>query len=288
MLWTNFHSHCHYCDGTDRPENYLQEAVRQRVKVYGFSSHAPLPFAPAWAMKYSNVARYLEEIQHLKHKFEDLLEVYTGLEIDYIPNLSSPNSDYIKTLHLDYAIGSVHYVDRFPDGTPWEIDGTTKLFKAGLKAIFKDNIKKAIKRYYELIREMVENHTPDIIGHLDKIKIHNLKKDFFLEDEKWYRREVEKTLLSIAKSGSILEVNVRGLYKNKPLETYPSLWILAQARELNIPIMINSDCHHPLEITRLFVETAEALLRIGYTEVRILHKCTWQNRPLSPEGIQVV
>ncbi|MDX2302333.1 MAG: histidinol-phosphatase HisJ [Microscillaceae bacterium] len=287
MYWTNYHSHSEYCDGTDKMEAYLHEAINQKVKVYGFSSHAPLTFPVKWCMRYDKVSQYLAEASHLKQKFSDLIQVYVGMEVDFIPDVTGPTSSFIRSLKMDYVIGSIHFVDRYPNGSPWEIDGKTSVFKDGLKEIFKGDIKKVVRRYYELTRQMMDEQCPEIVGHLDKIKIHNRKAKFFDEQEKWYQKEVFKTLKTIAKSGSVIEVNTRGLYKKKSTETYPSSWILEQAFDLNIPIMINSDAHHPTEITQQFKETAKILKNIGYKEVKILLDGKWQNRPLHKDGIEL-
>jgi histidinol-phosphatase (PHP family) len=50
--------------------------------------------------------------------------------------------------------------------------------------------------------------------------------------------------------------------------------------------MINSDAHHPQEVSKQFAETAQMLLAIGYKEVRILAEGKWHNRTLTPKGIQ--
>lgn len=268
-------------------EAYIHEAISQKIKVYGFSSHAPLTFPTDWAMKYDKVSQYLEEADYLKQKFSDLLQIYVGMEVDYLPGVTGPGSSFIQSLKLDYTIGSIHFVDRFEDGTPWEIDGKTSQFKLGLEEIFGGNIKKAIKRYYELTRAMVESQRPNIVGHLDKIKIHNRKKSFFDENESWYQKEIIKTLKSIAQSGSILEVNTRGIYKKKSSEPYPSYWILEKAHELEIPITISSDAHHPSEITQYFQEITEKLLKIGYQEVSLLLDGQWQSRKLTKQGLDL-
>jgi histidinol-phosphatase (PHP family) len=287
MYWTNYHSHCLYCDGTSELESYLHEAVSQKVKSYGFSSHAPLPFPTLWAMRYGKVAQYLEEATHLKTKFRDLIQVYVGMEVDYIPDMTGPKSDFIQSLRLDYVIGSVHFVYGFPDGTRWEIDNTSKIFKEGLKHIYKNNIRKAIKDYYHLLREMIEVQTPDVVGHLDKIKIHNANNDFFDESEKWYQKNVIKTLESMAKTGCVLEVNTRGEYKKKVNTTYPSRWILELALEMQIPITISSDAHHPKEITGNFQNTAELLRKIGFRQLKILWNGTWQFCDFTEKGMDL-
>jgi histidinol-phosphatase (PHP family) len=285
MPWTNFHNHSDYCDGVETLESHIQAAVNQNVKVLGFSSHAPLPFATPWAMPKDKLAKYRKDFDFLRQKYQSLIELYLGLEIDFIPKIISPTDDFIKELNLDYTIGSIHFVDQYENAQFWEIDNTTQVFKAGLEAIFAGNIKKAIKRYYELMRKMLKKSTPDILGHLDKIKIHNKNQAFFAETEKWYKKEVRETLETIAKVGCVLEVNTAGIYKKALKEPYPSYWILAEALELNIPIMLNSDAHTPAKITEQFEEVAQKLLKIGYRETRIMRAGIWQNVELKAKGL---
>ena len=68
----------------------------------------------------------------------------------------------------------------------WFIDGPDKNYVIGIENIFNNDIKKAVTNYYRQIQEMVITQKPDIIGHLDKIKMNN-KARFFSEDEKWYK-----------------------------------------------------------------------------------------------------
>jgi histidinol-phosphatase (PHP family) len=287
MPWANFHNHSEYCDGVGTLESHIQAAINQNVKVLGFSSHAPLPFATPWAMPSDKLAKYSKEIEFLRQKYGALLELYLGLEVDYIPKAISPTDPAIQQLNLDFTIGSVHFVDASTEGKPWEIDNTTKIFKAGLSDIFADNIKKAIKRYYELTRKMLKKNTPDILGHLDKIKIHNKNEHFFSEKEKWYKKEIQDTLEVVAKVGCVLEVNTSAIYKKGLSDPYPSYWVLSEALEQQIPIMINSDAHSNDKITQQFAEVAQKLLKIGYREVRILYAGKWQNVELSPKGLKL-
>lgn len=286
MSWTNYHSHCHYCDGTHNLEDYLVEAIKQQVKAYGFSSHAPLPFATSWAMSFEQTFTYFREVQQLKKKYQQSLQVYLGFEQDYIANTRLSRA-WFKTFDIDYTIGSVHFVDAFANGRYWEIDNTTKAFKEGLKTIFDDDIQKALKRYYALIREMIQVQHPQVIGHLDKIKIHNRNEAFFDEREDWYRAEVLKTLKAAAKAGCVIEVNTRGVYKKKAKETYPSHWILEHIHELGIPIMLNSDTHHPADITKEFANTARVLRKIGFKKLTVLFDCQWQQRFFDEDGIDL-
>lgn len=84
MHLSNYHSHCSFCDGRSIPEDFVKFAVSKSFRAYGVSSHGPLPFETFWNMSAFDMPEYLTEIDRLKDKYGDLLEIYTGMEIDYL------------------------------------------------------------------------------------------------------------------------------------------------------------------------------------------------------------
>ena len=285
MHYTNYHGHCSYCDGQQAPEAYAEAALAEGMSSYGFSSHAPLPYDLSWPMPADRVVTYRREIAALQQKYADRLPIYCGLEIDYIPQVTGPNHPRWQELALDYTIGSVHFVDYHPDGRPWEIDGSHDVFLNGVKTIFDGNVRQAVERYYALIREMVTLDPPDIVGHLDKIKIQSEGGSLFDETAPWYRDALQHTLEVIAKHSLIVEVNTRGLYQQKTREPYPGWWALMQLQKMNIPITLNSDAHHPREVAAFFPEIASRLEQLGFREVQQLRNGKWQATPLETQGL---
>lgn len=285
MPWTNYHSHTYFCDGKYPPSYYASEAHRQNFIAYGFSSHVPLPFDCHWCMREDSLDRYYAEVRKLKQRWEGELQLYYGLEVDYIPGVIGPQNPFIRDLALDYCVGSVHFVGARADGTRWEIDGAHQPFLDGLKELFGNDIRRAVQQYYEQIRQMVTEERPAVVGHLDKIKIQNQYTPLFDEAEDWYREAILQTLRSIASEGLVLEVNTRGLYKKRALETYPGQWTLEQAFQLGIPVTLSSDAHHPREISGYFAETAQRLHQIGYRQLHVLWNGTWQPLPFDASGI---
>ena len=277
-MWSNFHTHSHYCDGKGKIRDYLEAATRAGVDRIGFSSHAPIPFPCTWSMKEEALAEYLQEINDAAGDFPKL-QVYRGLEIDYIPGIVSPQT---FSHQLDYTIGSIHFVGSH-QGKHWEIDNTTGVFKEGLQHIFNNDVRSAVTRYLELTREMLRSSTPDILGHMDKIKVN--ARDFgFDENETWYRNEINTTLEAIAETNTVVEVNTRGLYKKKSDTTYPSPWILEQLRDRRIRITISSDAHHPEDLTREFTLTLKLLKDIGIKNITVLTNKAWKEIPISEYG----
>jgi len=274
-MWSNFHTHTNYCDGKGTFKDCLRVSG---IKSIGFSSHAPLPFGTPWAMRADQLENYLNEIKRLRVE-EKSIEVYAGLEVDYIPGLIAPTNFN----NLDYTIGSIHFVDAFPDSRPWEIDGTHSIFLEGLQTLFNNKPREAWSRYFELTREMIRQTPPTILGHLDKMKIQNI--GLFDEQDLWYREEIKQTLDSLKGTGIIVEVNTRGLYQKKSTTTYPSPWILAQIKAAGIPITLSSDAHYPEQLFNEFSETARLLKSIGFKQVSILLQGTWQRVDFDEYGL---
>ena len=271
-MLTNYHSHSHYCDGKGALEEQVQGAIAQGLRAFGFSSHCPVPFENKWSMKAERLADYLAQTNALKAKYEGEIALYTGLEVDFIPEMVGPK-DFSM---LDYCVGSVHYVGLNQFEQPWEIDGSSVEFLECLDTLYGGGIRVVIQKYYGIIRQMIETDPPEIMGHLDKIKMHNAARPLFDELESWYVEEVEQTLQTIVKAGIVVEINTRGNYK-RDLDLYPSPWIIKRMKELHIPICINSDSHRPEEITASFPLAYQTTQAAGYEEVRVLLEGKWQD-----------
>jgi histidinol-phosphatase (PHP family) len=283
--WVNYHSHTNYCDGALPPVDYTLEAIRLGLPAYGYSSHAPVDFETVWCMPRANLENYLSDINAIREKYEKDLQVYLGLEIDYFPGIAKSRKDIIREIPLDYYIGSVHFVGSFDNGEPWNIDTSYELFQRGIKEIFHSDIKKAAIRFWELTRQMIEQYRPDVIGHIDKIKMHNAEGNFFNENEKWYKDQVKLTIDLLKDYDCKVEINTRGYYKYQKTDLYPSDWIIDLLHKSDIPLMISSDSHHPSEITKGMEYAASRLKALSIDKIFALYNHKWSEFEFSEEGI---
>lgn len=287
MQFTNYHAHSHFSDGRGAPEAYLREAIRQNLVAYGFSDHAPILFDPSRPyvfMTLQKLSEYLAEVERLKEAYSSQIQVYKGLEVDYVPGVIDVNSEHIRNAGLDYTVGAIHFVDYMKDGRPWRFAASERFFVKGLEQIFNNDIQACVRRYYCLIREMAQRRPPDIVAHLDLIKKMNLGERYFSERSLWYREEVMKTLEIIAKAGLILEVNTQAHYKHGLGDTYPSKWILKAANELGVPFQLASDAHRPEDITKGIFHAAHTLYNLGVETITIFLDGAWVNRRLEPQA----
>ena len=275
---TNFHSHCFFCDGCAPMEVFVHHAITHGMKAYGISSHAPVPFSSNWAMRKDDVDEYLQEFRRLKEMHAEEIELYVGMEMDY---LSKERDAVFRTygeLPLDYRIGSVHYIDTLDDGNLyWKIGGDIKNYDHAIKELFGGDIKRMILRYYAQTNEMIEHADLDIIGHIDKITdlAERYYSSWFDPSEKWYVQLLDDTLHLAKEKNKIIEINTKGVETKH--RTFPHRRHYKRILETGIPIMVNSDAHKPDCITCGFRETYCALKECGFRSVRILKNHEWKD-----------
>ncbi|GAL29029.1 histidinol-phosphatase [Vibrio variabilis] len=161
--------HCHYCDGKGSPQEMFEKANRLGFVSVGFSSHAPLPFDNDFCMHDDKLDAYIEEISALKGHAET--QVYLGLELDFIPGVTTPSHKRWEGLPLDYKIGSVHTLEAPNDRHPMlSVDGPHDEFLVLLNEVHGGSARSMITKYYQRVTELCELGGFDILGHFDLIK----------------------------------------------------------------------------------------------------------------------
>ncbi len=284
MFWSNYHSHCTFCDGRASMEDFVKFALAKGMKKYGFSSHAPLPFLTMWTMKEDDFFDYNAEFLRLKRKYQGQIDLFLGLEVDYIHNYSSIRNTFFQDKTFDYLIGSIHYVDKIPNGRFWNIDGDLKTFDNGLQKIFDGDIKEAVKRFFEVSKFMIETGGFDILGHMDKIALNARKyTDFNLKD-KWYIQLVEETLELARLKGIMVEINTKSFFDKG--FTFPHQQHFGFINDMQIPMVVNSDCHYPTNVTDSFRPVYKLLKEAGFKNMyQLSGKNKWESVNFDENGL---
>jgi len=279
MRLFNLHTHSRFCDGSGDPEEYVQAAIGAGFHTLGFSSHGPVPFPNNFAIQDEEMlAEYCRTINALKIKYTGQINIWLGLELDYIEGITKDFGIYRESCGLDFVIGSLHLVRNGPDTNLWFIDGAKiETYDNGLNQVFNGDIRKAVTTYYEQLNKMISTQKPEIIGHFDKIKMNN-KGRYFKEDEPWYRDLVLQTIDNIRNTGSIVEVNTRGIYKKRSDDLYPGTWALEHLNTMKIPITLSADAHHPSEVNGYYAEALEILRKIGFRGLMCLTEEGWKEQ----------
>ncbi|MBL7110850.1 MAG: histidinol-phosphatase [Bacteroidales bacterium] len=286
----NLHTHTSFSDGSSPPENYIDEAIKQGFSFLGFTDHSPVPFPNTFAIHEGGLDDYVEAINRLKvqgsgesTKIENRkskIEILLGLEYDYIPGLTGSVRELRDAYPFDYIIGSVHLIRNTHPGLIWFIDGPqAATYDQGLRDVFGGDARKAVTAYWRQLQEMVTQEKPDIIGHFDKVKMHNHDR-FFREDDPWYVALAEESLELIRQTGAVVEINTRGLYKKRSASLFPSSNLLKKILQLKIPVALTSDAHKPEELSLHFDEARAILQEIGFRSQWMLAGAGWSEIPV--------
>ena len=281
MILTNYHTHNDLCDGKGKAEEYVESAVAKGFSALGFSSHAPLPLDNAWTLSNEKLPIYLAEIDRLKAVWNDKIQVYKGLEIDYIPGSQAPGDPRWTALKLDYTIGSVHSTAGLNINPRYHcVDGPEDDLKWLIDKIHGGSFEKLSEAYYSRVAELVRLGGFSFLGHFDLIKKRNRDNRYFSEQESWYGRHVRSALDALVGTGVIMEINSGAISRGVLDEVYPSPWILKEALKRDIPVMVNADAHRPEDIDYYHAESLSLLRDVGYSHVWVLLDGEWKTLPL--------
>ena len=274
---TNYHSHSLYCDGRAGMEDFVRFAISEGFTSYGFSSHAPLPFSTFWTMEWDRMSDYLSEFQRLKEKYADRIELYIGLEIDYLDEESNPSMARFRELPLDYRIGSVHMLTT-DAGKIVDIDTPADKFREIVYEHFDGDIVRVVQQYYRSLTKMLESGGFDIVGHADKMHYNASCYRPGLLDEPWYDQLVHIYFTDIAQRGYQVEINTKSYHDLGTF--YPNDRYFSTLHDLGIKVQVNSDSHYPEKINNGRPEALQAIKRAGYKKVMELHGGKWEEREI--------
>lgn len=274
-----YHSHCTFCDGKAPAEEFVKAAIEAGFHSYGVSSHSPLPFDTRWSLSKGDVEAYLREMERLKKQYAGQIELYVGLEIDYLNDGWGPANDYFQRMPLDYRIGSVHLVTNGETGEMMDMDGSFDDFRENFRNVYHDDLKHLVRDYFRSSARMIELGGFDFVAHLDKISMNGSLVEPMLTEQAWYNELLREYLQLIAEKGVMVEVNTKA-YTKKGL-MFPNVKYFKWLKELNIPVMVNSDAHLP-QLVNDNRELAFRLLRdAGIKSTMRLHRGVWEEVPMS-------
>lgn len=277
MNLTNYHSRCSFCDGRAPFEEFVKEAISQGFYSYGVSSHAPLPFPTQWTMEWEQMEAYLDEFNNLRQKYADEIELYVGLEIDYLNEESNPSVTRFTELPLDYRIGSVHLLYDAA-GEVVDIDCSPAVFKERVDRHFNGDVLRVIRMYFDRLFRMVELGGFDILGHADKMHYNASCYHPGLLDEPWYEALMKDYFSLVASRGYLVEINTKAY---DSLGTfYPNSRYWELMKEYQIKILVNSDAHYPERINAGRMEALRLLQAKGFATVAELHQGSWREVPI--------
>jgi histidinol-phosphatase (PHP family) len=242
----DLHNHtplCNHAEGSI--DEYINAAIEQGTKIFGFSDHAPMDFDPQYRMKFEDMRQYEDDVLTAKEKYKDKIDILLGYEVDYLPGHMD---ERVLNAAVDYLIGSVHFIDEWGFDNP-EFIGRYE----------HEDINEIWQKYFDAIEAMAKTKLFDIVGHLDLIKV------FKFMPTRDIKSIAKNALIAIKDAGMIMEINVAG-YRKPIAEAYPSKELLQEAFRLEIPITLSSDAHKPEQVGLYNDRVMQLVKEVGYTE----------------------
>ena len=240
----NLHTHTQFCDGHAPMEDFVSEAVESGFTHMGFTPHSPISVESPVNMTRGQVQEFFDEMERLRRKYGDRINLYTSMEIDYVSVGDGPASDYFQQLPLDYRIGSVHFIPAIsnPDMMV-DIDGKFPGFKERMGKYFDGDIEYVVRTFFSQMMAMVDEGGFEIVGHMDKIGFNASMYHDGIDEEPWYDKLVIDLFENIMDHHLVIEINTKAwLQRNR---FYPNLKYFGMLKRFNAPVVVNSDAHYP-------------------------------------------
>lgn len=262
-----------YCDHAYSPlQEILEAAVRAGYHTFGVTEHAPRvearflyrnEIALGWGVDtlVTLFDRYARRLPALVEDFADRIELLRGFEIEVVPAASyvSLMREHRARYGFEYIVGSVHYVEEI------SIDGELEDFERAREAC--GGLEPLAVRYYQTVAQMVQALQPEVVAHLDLIRLYGHR--FGSLQTAAIRRAVEEALEAVRETGGILEINTAG-YRKGLGEPYPAAWVVQLANRMGIGFCFGDDSHHVEHVGFGIHRAREYLLANGVRTVTVL------------------
>lgn len=252
------HSHTLYSKhATGSVDELVRSSIAAGISILTITDHAPFPVDANNRLLESELDRYFADIEQARMAYEGKIIILQGLEFDYMPGSEAFTRDLLERYPLDFAIGSVHYV---------EVPGEPMVKVWDLSRLAAEAF---LDGYFANLEGLITCGLFDAVGHADTL-LRGLPERVFLH-------RVEPLLVLLARSGMAFELNASGLRKSslspltgqevQGLSSYPSQRLLSQLIAHDVPFTIGSDTHSPEDAGSGVAKLMEELWPLGLERI---------------------
>lgn len=258
-LRIDLHTHTAHSHGKDTVEAMAAAAFAKGLETLGFSEHSPRPEEYAYPVDYQSrlaaaYPAYVAEVLAAKEFYKGRMDILLGLEMDYLPAEDAFVKASVAAYPYDYVIGSVHFQGL------WGFDFAAADWEALPEVSHAD----IFTRYYQDQKRMAETGLFHIAGHCDLIKLFCKPAFDLWMTTRDAQTTVRETLAAMKANGMAMEVSSAALRKGLG-EPYPGPALMRIARELDLPIVFNSDAHAVADVAFGLEELAAYAHGFGYS-----------------------
>ena len=232
----DLHMHTTFCDGKNTPEEMVCSAVEKGLKTVGISGHALTPFDSCYCIAVEKLDEYFSQIDELKEKYKEKINVLAGLEVDYY---SEVPEKYLE--RADYIIGSVHYI--YKNGEYIAVDNTAEILKDACARLWDGDVYSMIEDYYKTVADVARKTDPDIIGHIDLITKFIEIDGFFDTSHPRYTEASRGAVKALVSYGVPFEINYGAITRGYRTLPYPEKSLLGFITRNGGITVKSSDAH---------------------------------------------
>jgi len=214
-LWLLDHTHKFY------EFQFLYRGLKDDISISWFNKK-----------DFISINEYLDFVKLVKSKTWPI-KLKFGLEVCYFEEAEDELKEYLKTLPLDFYIGSIHFIDGIM------IDYNKEL----QELLDKDHM---YKEYFRLEERMANSHIFTSIGHPDCIRLYGIYPSGNLFEEL-----IESFAKCLAKNNQITENNT-GLARFGFTDIGLSKTSLKYFKKYGVKYHKSSDAHYFEDIGRIF------------------------------------
>ena len=198
-------------------------------------------------------ADYMAACRHLQSEYACDIRIYVGFETECY----SGSLDFARALanrfSPDYMVGSVHHVKDIPFDYSQQCYDEAAAACGGLDGLYKTYL----DQQYDMIRAL----RPQVVGHLDIIRLYDPDyRSRLVKPRIW--EKIVRNLKLVKEWDIILDFNLRPLSKGAD-EPYLSAPILKKACEMGIDIVPGDDSHGVADIDAHMDRAIEMLRAVG-------------------------
>ncbi len=242
-MYANYHTHTYLCNhARGEMEDYVLEAIKNGLKILGFSDHSPLPFSNGFdgsyhRMKPEETQIYVEKLLEMKEKYKEQIEILIGYEAEYYPDEFENLINHIEKYHYDYLILGQHFTNNEYDGVycaaPCDEEQFLKYVNQVIEGI-------GTKKFLYIAH-------PDVVCYNDDIEL--------------YKSEMLKLCQAAKEADMPLEFNLLGLVDGRH---YPQKEFWEIAAEAGNKVIMGCDAHEARYVGNSEVEEKALALMKEY------------------------
>ena len=227
-------------------------AVSRGIKTICFTDH--IDFEPTdTCFGAFDCDGYKTRIHEAQEVFKGVLEIRSGVEVDFQIKYRSQIEEFLRGKSFDYVLGAAHYVDSVI------LEDYDRYFPG-------KTAEEAYAPYFDITLAAVKTGWFDALAHLDLCKRYGVRY-FGPFDWTPYRERIEQILRAVIDLDMALEINTSGL-RQSPQDTYPSADILELYFSLGGRLItIGSDAHKTEDVGAGIADAYEKIKRIGFDSI---------------------